>query len=334
MITNGGNYYPATYGSVRFPHMPNNYNTGPTTIVPYHNPPTFQHRPINQQQNNEKIPLFKLYDLDTNVHSEIIRLIFSFVGIPYKDKRIKQDEWNKIKDQISFEELPILRINNQFQIYNLHAIIRYLAREFHLYGTNKYDHAIVDIILETIRPLQEKIHKSNDHEKTIIDNSTIYLKQLEKLFEIFDHHGSFYLGTHISLADLVVYDTINYLIKFDKKLLENYSHLKEARRRLEKHPKISNYLNTKNNNKKIKSPTPNANSHRHRSHDSHRSNHHHYHHHHHRHQSNEPTSQTKRSIRSSKSPSVSKEDKTSTDVVPPPPPPPVITEQKSESTVN
>jgi glutathione S-transferase len=278
-------------------------------------------------------------------------LIFSYAGISFKDKRIKEDEWNKIKDQISFEELPILRVNNQFRIYHLHAIIHYLAREFHLYGTGKHDHAVVDIILETIRPLQEKIleQSKNSEENShalLIDSSTIYLKQLEKCYEIFHHHGPFYLGSQISLADLIVYDTINYLIKIDRKLLENYSHLKEARRRLEKNPRIINYINTKTYQQikkspltqrhRTKSPTPNLTSHhhRHRSHDEHRLHHHHHHHHHHRRHSKEPTpfSQTKRSIRSSKSPSVAKKEKESTDAIPSSPP--ITTEEKSESTVH
>jgi len=369
IINNPASYYPSHYGSAPFTGMPNNYSTGPPPISPYYNPPFQQqpqHRPINQQ-NNENISSFKLYDIDTNEHSEIIRLIFSFVGVLYKDKRIKQDEWNKIKEQMSFEQLPILRINNQLKIFHLHAIIRYLAREFHLYGISKYDYAIVDMVLETTRQLQEKIfdqlkNSTDDEQKLnqfITDHSTIYLKQLEEFYEIFNRHGPFYLGSYISLADLIVYDTINYLIKIDTKLLENYSHLKEARRYLEKHPRISNYINTKTNNQnktshqkspqtqrhRIKSPTPNINSHhhRHRSHDGHKSSHQHHHHHrhhHHRHHSKEPTplSQTKqRSIRSSTSPGIQKKDKEATplkttDIIPPPPP--VNTEEKSESTVN
>jgi glutathione S-transferase len=369
IIATTGGYYPSHYGSTPFNGISNNYSIPAPSIPPYYNNPTFQqqqqpqHRLINQQ-NNENISSFKLYDIDKNSHSEIIRLIFSYADVSYKDKRLKEDEWNKIKDQMSFEQLPILRINNQYKIYHMHAIIRHLAREFHLYGTGKHDHAIVDIIIETTRQLQEKIFEqlknSTDHEQTlrqiITDDSTIYLKQLENFYEIFNRHGPFYLGSHISLADLIVYDTINYLIKIDKNLLENYSHLKEARRRLEKHPRILNYINTKTNNQikkspkirrhKTKSPTPNItsdhhNHHRHRSHEGHKSSHHHHHHchHHHRRHSKEPTpfSQTKqRSVRSSKSPSITKKDKEptplqTTDALPPRP---GINEEKCQSVVN
>jgi glutathione S-transferase len=347
MIANGGGYYLSPYGSASFP-IPNNYGLGPPTISPFYNP-TYQQQ---QQQKSSVHPIngstssFKLYDLDLHGQSEILRLIFAYAGVSYKDKRLKKEEWEKIKTQMSFDQLPILRVNNQYKIFHLHAIIRYLAREFQLYGVGKHDHAIVDIIVESIRPLQDKIFEqlinSTDQEQTfkqfIIDHGEIYLKQFEKFFEMFNRHGPFYLGSHISLADLIVYDTINYLIQFDTNLLDNYSHLKEAHRRLEKHPKLLNYLNKKPNNQnkispqlddrhRTKSPTPNIpvhhHHHRHRSHDEHHSNHHHHRHHHHHHHrrthSKEPTpfSQTKRS---SKSPSISKKDKASTDIIPPPPP--------------
>ncbi|CAF3040051.1 unnamed protein product [Rotaria sp. Silwood2] len=360
MMKNGGSYYPSPYKTTPFNGMLNNFGVGSHGVPSFYNlqlqqGPQQQQQQQQQQQKTKKhliheqshdtapnILSFKLYDLDTTDNNEIIRLIFSFAGVSYKNKRLRQDEWIKIKEHMSFEHLPILRINHDFKIFQLHAIIRYLAREFHLYGTGQHDHAIVDIVYETIREFQEKISQQNNnssinHEQTlhqlIIDISTIYLKQLENFYEIFNRHGPFYLGSHISLADLIVYDTINYLIKIDTKLLDNFSHLKEAYQRLEKHPRLLNYLNTKNNNNEIKkhhksphshrhttkSPVPNAppHQHRHRSHEGHELGHrhyhhrHHHHHHHHRHNSKEPTPllQTKqRSIISSKSPTISRKD--------------------------
>jgi len=377
MITNGGGYYPSHYGSTPYIGVSNSYGIGHHSLPPYYNP-TYQpqpqpqsqpqHPPINQQ-NTENIPSFKLYDIDTNNHSEIIRLIFSYADVSYKDKRLKQEEWDKIKDQMTVDQLPILRINNQYKMYHLHAILRHLAREFNLYGTSRHDHAIVDTILETIRPLQEKIYQelknSTDHKQTlrklITDDSTIYLKQLENFYDVFNRNGSFYLGSNISLADLVVYDTINYLIKIEPKLLENYSHLKESRRHLDKNSRISNYLNIKNNNRiktvhkkspqpsryRTKSPTSDLSPshhhhhhHRHRSNEEHKSSHRYHcchYHHHHRYHSKEPTPLSQRKRRPSKSPSISKKEKEPTplqtnDVIPPPPP--VLTEGKSQSTVN
>ena len=394
-MNNAVNFYPRTYGPPSYPGIPNNYGIASPPVPQFYNahfphslpksepqptsPPSQQQqqqqqlqqqqqhhsfanhqRPVSQQ-NNETNNSFKLYDLSTNTQSDIIRLIFSFVGVSYKDKRLKEDEWMKIKEQIPFQELPILRVNNQFRIFHLHAIIRHLAREFHLYGTGKHEHAIIDIITEIARQLQEKIVEQTDSstseqdqsvQELITDFALNYLKQFEELYTIFDRHGPFYLGRHISLADLIVYNTTNCLIKNNTKLLENYTRLKEARRQLEKHPGIANFLKSKqvdankthrhrsphSHRRRTKSPTPHEGSHRHR-HRSHRrrSSHHHHHHycpHHQRQRSKEPaiSLQSKhQSEKSLKSPSLVTNEKDSltptvpTSVPPPPPPPPLPT---------
>lgn len=340
MITNGGGYYPSPYASTLF----QNFTMGSSRISPYYglNYPKNQEKslvPPVTQPKIPSIPSFKFYDLGTSSRNELIRLIFSYAGVSWREKRFKQEEWEKIKGQLPFEQLPILRVNKQLKIFHFHAIISYLAREFRLYGADQRDHTIVDMIVQTIRPLQEEIferfHSSPEQTQSIIEQSTNYLNQLEKFYEFFNRSGPFYLGTQISLADLIVYNTINPLMKFNPKLLENYSHLREARRRLEKHPNISRNLHAKTTNqrevsdesqrhttKSLTSNTSSHDNHRHRSNSHRRRHHHHHHHHHHRHHAKEttPSSQTKRSTRSSKSSSVSKKDREPVDIIPAPPP--------------
>ena len=355
MLTNGSSYYPPSYGSGAFNKLPHpNYAVRSAAHQPsspyYKN--SYQRTSPNVKPsaaNVPSIPTYRLYALETNQYHEIIRLIFTYAGISYKDKRLQDDEWMKMKDEQSVDQLPILRINSDIKIYHLHAILRYLAREFHLYGTDKYEQALVDIILETVRPLEDKIVQDIADEdklrKILIDDAPNYLKQLENCYAVFHRHGPFFLGSRVSLADLIVYHLLTYLIKIDSKLLDNYSHLKQARRRLQKHPNMFNYLN-KIERQRTKSPTPDkiVIQQRHRSHDEQHSNHyhhhrrHHHHHHiHHRHHSKEPTppTQRKQTTRLSKSPSISIKTEPVSAIPPPPPPPPIIkTEQKTESTVS
>ena len=90
MINNGGSLYRSLYGSAPL-NVPNSFSKNSHSIHTQYNSvfqQESQHRPIINQQNTSKLPnisLFKLYDLDTNDDSEIIRLIFSFLGITYKD---------------------------------------------------------------------------------------------------------------------------------------------------------------------------------------------------------------------------------------------------------
>ncbi|CAF1406997.1 unnamed protein product [Adineta steineri] len=266
IMGNGVSFYTTPYGSAPFVGLLANCNQGLTTSTQqpiqgsYYNSPYQQQQqlPSHQLTNNEQdnASLFKLYDFNTNNQSEIIRFIFYFAGISFKDKRVKQEEWDRVKDNIPIQQLPILRVNNHFKIYYLNNIIRYLAREFCLYGTGNQDFAIVDMIFEINSVFQEKffeqMHSTTNIEERklilsqfIVNHAIKYLNQLEKFYKIFNRNGPFYLGTQISLADLVVYQTNNYLIDIDPKILDNYSHLKEAYNHLEKHPQIIHYLNNR-----------------------------------------------------------------------------------------
>ena len=168
----------------------------------------------------------KLYDFDGTKANEIIRLIFTFVGVPFKDKRVKEDEWTRVRERIPIAKLPILRVNNQLKIYDLHSIVRYLAREFRLYGQTNEDQAIVDMIFDLTCEFQKKFFEQIDR-ATDADHGMIFLNQLEKLHQIFHRRGPFCLGSQISFADLMVYQTINYLLEIQPKLLDNYPRLQQ-----------------------------------------------------------------------------------------------------------
>lgn len=295
MFDNGLNCFPSPYGSTPMLGWNQWQSSGQQNI-----PPNYYNSPYQQQQQ-QQIPnkhtsvttpsLFKLYDFEGNKQSEIIRLIFYYAGISFKDKRVKQDEWERVKERIPIQQLPILRVNNQFKIYYLNTIVRYLAREFRLYGKDNNDHAMVDIIVEFNQEFQKKFFEKIDNiidieerkkvSTEFFDNNGInYLKQLEDFYKIFNQQGPFYLGNQISLADLIVYQTINYFIDINSKLLDNYSHLQQAYHHLSKQPQLINYYNNKTltiNKKRHKSVPQRTNNnnrqHRHRSHDANKSSH-------------------------------------------------------------
>ena len=312
MLGNPGHFYPSPYGSAPIPPFFSTSYLQPLSQT--------QHVTTNLHghPNPPKAPTYKLYDLEHHEHGEIVRLMFAFAGVPFKDKRLKPEEWAKLKEQQSIETLPVLRINSQLRIFHLDAIIRYLAREFHLYGTGKHDQAIVDMALATHQQLQAKLASpANDdpkgQEATATHPASVHLNQLEKLYDLFHRHGPFFLGSHVSVADLMVYETVSSLLKVDKRLLDNYRRLKDARRRLERHPQLSHYLKGKSPSEQGHTATIAKHAHRHRSHEERRSSRHR----HHRHYSKEPTpgSQKKRpSIPPSQSPSLSRKEKERTPI--------------------
>ena len=288
MINNGASFFPPppSYGSI--PVICCEQWTGAVQQnMPsaYYNSNYQQQRTHQQMTNGQSSTLVKLYDFDGNNSSEIIRLLFTYAGVTFRDKRVKQDEWERVKVRMPIQKLPMLRVNNQLKIYSLNPITRYLARGFQLYGTGPDDQAIVDMILELNLEFQEKLFEqmniSTDAEQGKIlltqfltDHGINHFNQMEKLYQTFNRSGPFYLGAQISLADLIVYQTINYFLGLQPKLLDNYSHLQQTHQQLEKHPQLSNYSRKKNVKHKKKRhatvpPTPRHSDHhqRHRSHD-------------------------------------------------------------------
>ena len=221
-------------------------------MAPYYYSPSAPYIPPVTYPAKALRPAYRLYDLDRNYYGDSIRLVFAFGGVPYKDKRLSEEQWTKMKDQMPMKQLPILRVNDKWEMFQPYAILRYLGQEFQLYGQGSQDRAVVDVILESHRPFQERLfdlltsdvdaeQRKANLTQFVSQHAKRYLDQMEKFYRTFHHRGPYYLGARISLADLIVYDTINHLIDIDSKLLDNYSHLRDARQRLEKHAQLTRY---------------------------------------------------------------------------------------------
>ena len=236
MMSNGFNFLPSPYGPVSF-NIPTFY---PPSVPG--GPSTHQHR-----SRPSKPAVLKLYDLETSKESDVIRLILTYGQIPFKEKRLYEDEWLEMK-----EHLPILRLSKKSKIFQRHVILRYLARELNLYGTNNADQAVVDTVLDVIRSLDEHVNQQRlnannaeqgkqQRQEVLAHHGQWYLEQLDEIFGTYPRHGPLYLGSQISVADLVVYHTLHEFLKIDAKLIEPFSHLKALRSRLDKNPQLNHF---------------------------------------------------------------------------------------------
>ncbi len=55
-------------------------------------------------------------------------------------------------------------------------------------------------------------------------------------------NGTWAVGNNVTWADLVIYDSVQTLLKIDDQLLEKYSTLQKNREAVEKLPDIAEYL--------------------------------------------------------------------------------------------
>jgi glutathione S-transferase len=68
--------------------------------------------------------------------AEPIRLILEELGIKYLDNPVAGADWRELKAQMPFGKVPMFE-DGEFTIHESHAIYRYLARKYDLYGENE-----------------------------------------------------------------------------------------------------------------------------------------------------------------------------------------------------
>ncbi len=132
------------------------------------------------------------------------------------------------------------------------SIARYVARKFQLNGKDELESTKCDIVVDTMQEMNEGYYRAWFHitdeqqkglEQTKFKTDTMpqKLQGLEKLMNTYGN-GTWAVGNQVTWADLLVYDSIQNLLKMDDQLLEKYPTIKKNREAVAKLPKIAEYL--------------------------------------------------------------------------------------------
>jgi glutathione S-transferase len=132
------------------------------------------------------------------------------------------------------------------------SIARYVARQFKLAGKDDLESAKCDVIVDTIQELngdyyqawfhiKDEKQKETEQTKFKVDILPQKLKGLETLMNTYGN-GTWAVGKNVTWADLLVYDSIQNLLKIDNQVLDKYATLKKNHQAVEKLPKIADYL--------------------------------------------------------------------------------------------
>jgi glutathione S-transferase len=89
--------------------------------------------------------------------------------------------------------------------------------------------------------IKDEKQKEVEQTKFKVDTLPQKLKGLETLMNTYGN-GTWAVGNNVTWADLLVYDSVENLLKIDEELLGKYSTLKKNREAVEKLPKITEYL--------------------------------------------------------------------------------------------
>jgi len=182
---------------------------------------------------------------------EVSRLLFAAAGVAFTDHRIEQKDWTEFKPKTPYGQMPVLEVNGHAYGQS-GAIQRYLAREFHLFGSSELEGLAIDGIVEAINDAR-KVYGDARQEKDEEEKKkkfAAYFKDVwpgwgAKLTSILhsNHEGkSWFVGTKLSLADLVIFNALSFLETTDSTLLAAFPLLKAHQERVAHEAKIAPYL--------------------------------------------------------------------------------------------
>ena len=132
------------------------------------------------------------------------------------------------------------------------TIARFLANQFQLAGKDNLEQAKTDAVVDAIidiamklTPLsteQDEVKKQELKEKYFGDELPKYLQNLEVLRKLYSDGGPYFVGNHLTWADLLFYYFGEILLGMNGNCLDDFAWFKQNRAEVEKQPKIAEYL--------------------------------------------------------------------------------------------
>ncbi|CAF3647417.1 unnamed protein product [Rotaria sp. Silwood1] len=192
-----------------------------------------------------------LHNFNNRGRGEVSRLIFAAGGQKYEDIRYEDDEWLLHKAKMPLGEMPVLEFDGT-KLPQSKAIARFLAKQFQLAGRNNLEQGKVDAVVDTIEDLITKLIPVFDEQddakreelskKFFSEELPKHLQNLDVLLKEFGNGGLFFVGNHLTWADLYFYNFFETILGINENCLDTYPSLKQNREEVEKQPKIAEYL--------------------------------------------------------------------------------------------
>ncbi|XP_033745537.1 uncharacterized protein LOC117331053 [Pecten maximus] len=162
------------------------------------------------------MPSYKLTYFNGKGGAELTRLAFAAAGVDYEDERVTREDWPALKPETPQGKLPILKVDEKV-IPQSRAMLRYIARQYGLYGKDNQEQTDVDVVIETVQDLNEQIFKSffeSDEKKKAELHKELLDKTVPTYFKIFEKllgKKDWMVGSKLSIADLAVMNVFDYI---------------------------------------------------------------------------------------------------------------------------
>ena len=170
-----------------------------------------------------------------------------FINISLEDYNDFDDL--KASGKLPFNQLPLLELDD-LKLSQSSAMISFLARRGDLYGKTNEDAVRCDMLVGAVGdfnvPAMQftfKAHK--DEASRDLDES---LKKFGKHFELIltQNESEFLVGQKLSVADIIMAESLTSFIEFCPTCLNNYPLLKQLQEKVVSEHNINEYLNSSN----------------------------------------------------------------------------------------
>ena len=180
--------------------------------------------------------------------AEPVRLMLEDLRVEYDERRVTMEEWPTVKRGLMFGQMPTYREGDVF-IDQSHAIYRYLARKYDLYGDTERERIRCDIVEEAFVDAQNNIggfcwrpdfaQQRANYEETQLP---VLLDKLQRLLDLNREGMGWWVGERVSYVDFLAWNTLDYVRALSPRNLERFERLKGAKLRLESRARIAAYL--------------------------------------------------------------------------------------------
>jgi len=181
--------------------------------------------------------------------AEGIRLMLAAAGVQFTEapfiKEFSQMEKLRKDGSLLFQQIPLLEIDGK-KLVQSHAILRYIARKYNLYGKNDDEKVQIDILTEGTRDFLGffALFSKMDDAKVLDDIRKKALPRYMPVFEkiISESKSGYLVGDVLSMADVCLLEILLHIPERIPEGFDGYPKLKEYMIRISSLPTIAAFL--------------------------------------------------------------------------------------------
>lgn len=180
--------------------------------------------------------------------AEPIRLMLEELGVDYEENPVALRQWRDLKPQMPFGKVPVYQ-EGDLKISESHAIYRYLARKYGLYGDSEHDvirceileHVLSDAI-EAFGRLMWSPEFDSKRQEFVDGPLTTTLTNLERYLGDLPRDPDYWVGHGLTYIDFLGWNYLDFVRALAGDIIDNFPILKQLKRAFESRPRVKAYL--------------------------------------------------------------------------------------------